>query len=191
MNNAGNDVTTLLRAVHQGRPGAADELLAQVYSELHAIARRKMSQVPRTDTLQPTALVHEAYMRLFGGSGPNWANRRHFFFAAARAMHHILVEQARRHAAKKRGGGCERIDLDEGSFEASQSREFLSLDQAIGNLEANHPRVAQVVVLRFFGGLKLDQVAKTLEVSSATVRRDWAFAKAWLREALENAPEEP
>ena len=191
MKTTGEGVTTLLLAVHQGRPGAADELLALVYAELHGIARKKMTQVPRSDTLQPTALVHEAYLRLFGKTNPTWANRRHFFFAAARAMHDILVEQARRHAARKRGGNRERIDLDEGAIVASQSEELLALNEAIERLEAIHPRVAKIVMLRFFGGLKHDEVARTLETSSATVRRDWTFAKAWLRDALGEVPQHP
>lgn len=177
-------VTALLQAVRDGRPGASDELLHVVGDELRKIARGQLRRLPVTDLLQPTALLHEAYIKLFGGEQPSWEGRNHFFWAAARAMHDILVDQARRRGAQKRGGGHRRVALHDDLPEQRQSHEVLAVSETLKRLSEVHPRPAEVVLLRFFGGLSHEEVAQTLEISSATARREWTFARAWLRDAL-------
>jgi len=178
------EVTALLRAVDEGRRGAADELLHVVYSELHGMAERQMSKQPSAHTLQPTALVHEAYLRMFGKENAGWENSRHFYWAAARAMHDILTERARRHSTQKRGGDRRRVALDVDAVLASESDELLAISEAVKQLEVDYPEAGQVVMLRFFGGLTHEETAETLQLSSATVRRRWTFAKAWLHSRL-------
>ncbi len=161
-------ITRLLAAARGGEPTAAPELLALVYDELRRLAHHKMAVVPPGDTLQPTALVHEAYLRLFGRDGPEWKGRAHFFNAAARAMRDIIVEQARRHASLKRGGDRKRITLDE----------------ALHRLEETDSTSAQVVMLRYFAGLTVHDTARAMDVSPATVDRYWRYARAWLRRRI-------
>jgi RNA polymerase sigma factor (TIGR02999 family) len=177
-------ITDLLYAVERGIDGAADRLLNAVYTELRGIARRKVSDQPASATLQPTALVHEAYLRMFGNDGGSWENRRHFYFAAARAMHDILVERARRHRAKRRGGDLVRVDLSEAALLDGQAADVLATSDAVRALEAVDQTAAAVVNLRFYGGLTHEETSQVLGLSSATVRRRWTFARAWLHEAL-------
>jgi RNA polymerase sigma factor (TIGR02999 family) len=183
MNGAGPaHVTQLLADARAGRGTAAARLIELVYAELRRLARHQMAKVPSGDTLQPTALVHEAYMRLIGREGPEWEDRAHFFNAAARAMRDIIVEQARRHASRKRGGDRKRITLDESILSTeTQSEDLLALDEALHGLEESDPIGAQVVMLRYFAGLTIEDTARAMNISAATVDRHWRYARAWLR----------
>lgn len=185
---ASNEITELLVAVADGSHDAESALFACVYTELHRMACAAWRSTPASDTLQPTALVHEMYARLFRDRDPNWESRRHFFFAASRAMHDILVEQARRHASLKRGGGRRRELLtgDERGRVTAQADEIMGIREAVDALRREHEIAAQVLMLHYFGGLSHDDVAELLELSTATVRRRWAFAKSWIREYLES-----
>jgi RNA polymerase sigma factor (TIGR02999 family) len=177
-----NEVTRILSAVEQGDPHAAEQLLPLIYDELRQLAVQKLAQEQPGQTLQATALVHEAYLRLVDVEhAPHWDSRGHFFAAAAEAMRRILVEQARRHGAHKRGGGRERLDLPE-LAEPTQDDpvDLLALDEALNKLEALHPQKAQVVKLRFFAGCSLEETAQLLGIARATAQRHWAFARAWL-----------
>lgn len=180
------DVTRLLEAVGSGSEDAAHSLLEVVYQELRLVARNRLVGQPGSATIEPTALVHEAYLRLLGGNTPQWANRNHFFAAAARSMRDIVIEHARRRATLKRGGGRHRLILDESrvvSFD--QPEELLSLDDALDRLESAAPVSAQIVMLRFFAGLTVSEVAAALELSVSSVERHWSFAKAWLHRDLD------
>ena len=183
-----SDVTTLLAAIGGGDRRAASELLPLVYGELRRLAVSRMAKLPPGQTLQPTALVHEAYMRLVGDADPGWHSRGHFFGAAAQAMRDILVEHARRKARYKHGGDRRRVDLrdsaPDAAFEASDfglpAKQILAIDAAMGRLSHEHPRQADVVMYRYFAGLPTELVAEIMGVSSRTVERDWRFARAWL-----------
>jgi RNA polymerase sigma factor (TIGR02999 family) len=177
-----NDVTRILSDVEQGDPQAAEQLLPLVYEELRKMAAQKLAQEAPGQTLQATALVHEAYLRLVDvEKAQHWDSRGHFFVAAAEAMRRILVESARRHHALKRGGGLERIDLPELPETARDDPlDLVALDEALKRLEALHPQKAQVVKLRFFAGSSLEETAQTLGISRATAQRHWAYARAWL-----------
>lgn len=165
---------------------AADELLPQLYDELRDMARRKMEREPRGQTLQATALVHEAYVRLVGDRDPGWSGRAHFLGAAAEAMHRILIERARAKGRLKRGGGRLRVDLtDLATLDGAPDADLLALDEALVRLEARDARKAKVVVLRFYGGLSIEEIAQALSVSPATVKSDWNFALAWLQRELD------
>ncbi len=177
-------VTRLLHDVSQKRSGSQEALMEVVYAELRSIARRQMSSVRPGAPLQPTALVHEAYIRLFGKVEASWENRGHFFWAAARAMRDILVEHARQCASQKRGGRFRRVALTEDIVLRTQSDEILALDEALNCLEREYPDAAQVVVLRFFGGMNHSEVATSLGLSEPTVRRRWSLARAWLHKAM-------
>jgi RNA polymerase sigma factor (TIGR02999 family) len=182
-----HDVTRLLFELQQGREGAADQLVPLVYLELRDLAVHYMRAERADHTLQPTALVHEAYMRLVDQRNASWQNRSHFFGIAAQAMRRILVDHARRKRASKREGG-ERVTLDESVAEAQErSVDVLALDDALTKLAALDPRQAKVVELRFFGGLDIEQTAESLGVSPATVKRDWTFARAFLQREMEGA----
>jgi RNA polymerase sigma factor (TIGR02999 family) len=175
-------VTQLLEAVREGRPHAAEELAPLVYDELRKLARAKLCQEAPGHTLQPTALVHEAYLRLIGpGDQPAWDSRRHFFAAAAEAMRRILVDSARRKRRLKRGGQMERQPLDEDRIAAPEvDGELLELDAALDALIAKDPRKAELVKLRYFAGLTMQQAAAALGIGISTADRDWAYARAWL-----------
>lgn len=178
-------VTQMLRAASDGDPKAAADLLPLVYSELRKLAKARMAKTPPGNTLQPTALVHEAYMRLVGSDDPSWDNRGHFFAAAAQAMRRVLVEQARRKASIKHGGGRKRVDLEgrEPIFEPPTG-DLLALDEALTRLEEADPRQARVVELRYFAGLTTEETASALGVSTRTVEREWRFARALLFDLL-------
>jgi len=181
-----NDVTRILSAIEQGDSHAAEQLLPLVYGELRRLAALKLAQEKPGQTLEATALVHEAYLRLVeserrGSSPPHWDSRGHFFVAAAQAMRRILVEQARRKRRARHGGGMKRIDLGEAcSLMEPLSNDLLGLDEALTRLAALNPIRAEVVKLRFFAGLTMADVAKTLGISKPTAERYWAFARTWL-----------
>jgi RNA polymerase sigma factor (TIGR02999 family) len=181
-----DDVTRLLSASAQGDPHAAAELLPLVYDELRRLAAQRLAQEAPGQTLQATALVHEAYLRLVGDSRDAWDNRWHFFAAAAEAMRRILVEQARRKGRVRHGGGKNRIDLEEAcSLVESPSDDLLALDEALTRLAALNPLRAEVVKLRFFTGMTMAEVAQTLGISLPTAERYWAFARTWLYAELQ------
>ena len=192
-----NDVTRMLSAAGAGDPEAAARLLPLVYGELRRLAAQRMSHEPAGQTLQPTALVHEAYLRLVGvdqGRQPQWNGRGHFFAAAAEAMRRILVEHARRRNSLKAGGQWHRVDaagVDVAVPESGSPLDVLALDEALGRLEREDRRKAEVVKLRFFGGLTNDQAAEVLGISSATAENDWAYARAWLRLQLDGGGDAP
>ena len=174
-------VTRLLEAIRTGDQDASGRLLELVYGELRSIARRQMARVPKGDTLQPTALVNEAYLRLFGKDELNWEGRAHFLNAAARAMRDILVEQARKHASRKRGGDRRRLPFDDVTLSVTEDADdLIALDEALRELEATNERSTQIVMLRFFAGLTVDDTAHAMGISDATVERHWRYARAWL-----------
>ena len=173
--------TQLLRAASRGEVDAAAELLPLVYSELRKLAKAQMAKSPPGHTLEPTALVHEAYLRLVGADGPEWHGRSHFFFAAARAMRDILVEHARQKASRKRGGSRTRVDPGNLTLAVhAQADDLLALDEALQSLEQAHERRYRVVMLRFYIGLTLEQIAALLGVTTRTVTNDWRLARARL-----------
>lgn len=185
-------ITQILEAVASGDAHASEQLLPLVYSELRKLAESRLAKTPPGNTLQPTALVHEAYLRLVGDQNPGWEGRHHFFGAAARAMRDILVEQARRKARIKHGGERRRADvnLDELSREPDTT-EILAVNDALEELEKVDARSAQVVVLRYFGGLTETETAAILEVSESTVVRDWRYARTWLYRKLKQGGRDP
>lgn len=167
---------------------AAAELLPAVYEELIALARSRMAREPRGASIQATALVHEAYLRLVGDADPGWNGRGHFFASAARAMRRILVEQARARASEKRGGGWVRVTLEESAVLAPEpDLEVLALDEALARLETHDARKAQVVALKHFAGLELEEIGAALGLSVSTVKNDWAYARAWLHREMERS----
>jgi RNA polymerase sigma factor (TIGR02999 family) len=180
-------VTRLLADASSGDAAALERLLDIVYAELRAIAAQRMSEERRAHTLQATALVHEAYLRLFGTGNPHFANRAHFFHAAAEAMRKILIDHARARNALKRGGGKAALQIEGVAdlIDTPNLDGFLSLDDAISRLNGVDPQAASVVRLRFYAGLGEAGVAGALGLSERTVRREWAFARAWLRDSLE------
>jgi RNA polymerase sigma factor (TIGR02999 family) len=178
-------VTELLRAAQAGDAAAAERLLAVVYEQLHQLARARMAQLPPGQTLQPTALVHEAYLRLTDKADVAWESRRHFFFAAGRAMRDILVEQARRRAGPVRGGGRRRQELDEAcTVIEPPSVDVLAVHEALEELEKQDPLKAQIVLLRYFSGMTTDETAEVLGLSASTLDRKWRYIRAWLLERL-------
>jgi RNA polymerase sigma factor (TIGR02999 family) len=182
--SAMSDVTTILSAIDSGDPRAAEELLPLVYDELRRLARQKMAQECPGQTLDATGLVHEAYVRLVKAQ-QSWNSRGHFFMAAAEAMRRILIEQARRKGRLRHGGGRARIDLDQLDVaDATVAEALLELDQALQHLAEEEPAVVQVVQLRYFAGLTIDQTAEALAISVRTANRHWAYAKAWLYQQL-------
>ena len=181
-----SDVTRILLQIEQGDPHAACELLPLVYDELRRLATRKLAQEQDGQTLQATALVHEAYLRLVGDQ--HFDHRGHFFAAAAEAMRRILVDRARERNSLKRGGDRTRLRFDQLHLEAEQTpAEFLALHEALQRLEAQDQRKADLVKLRYFAGLTNAQAAEALEISTSTADNDWAYARAWLRLELENS----
>lgn len=182
------DVTRILSQIEQGDHNAADQLLPLVYNELRKLAAAKMAQENPGQTLQATALVHDAYLRLVDvEKAQHWSSRGHFFGAAAEAMRRILVENARRKAGPKAGGDRDRIDLACADPEANTNGsqiDLIALDEALDRLAAQHPRKAELVKLRFFAGLTNDQTAEVLGITSRTAFSDWDYAKAWLKVEL-------
>lgn len=176
------DVTRILSAIEQGDPHAAEKLLPLVYDELRKLATRKMAREKPGQTLQATALVHEAYVRLVDDEKVrHWDSRGHFFAAAAEAMRRILVDGARRRGAEKRGGQFERIDLPDIAQSATEEPvDLLALDEALKKFEVLHPQKADVVKLRYFAGCTLEETAQAIGIARATAQRHWAFARAWL-----------
>jgi RNA polymerase sigma factor (TIGR02999 family) len=175
------NVTRILNAIEQGDARATEELLPLVYEELRRLAAQKMAQEKPGQTLQATALVHEAYIRLVEARDQNWSSRGHFFKAAAEAMRRILVENARRKQRLKRGGNRERLTLNEAAITTDrQDLDLLALDEALARLEAEDPEKASLVKLRYFAGLTTSQSAEILKVSLPTANRHWSYARSWL-----------
>ncbi len=178
-------VTQLLRAIGAGDPAAQHELLPVVYVELRSLARGRMAAEAPGHTLQTTALVHEAYLRLLGEGDATWENRRHFYGAASEAMRRILVEHARRRQTRKRGGDRRRVDLEMigGAFD-EEPADTLSLDRSMEELKQRDERMYDIAMLRHFCGLTNEQTARALDISPRTVRREWGYARLWLRKAM-------
>jgi len=180
------DITRLLRAATAGDAAAHDELIPLVYAELRAIARGQLSRERKDHTLNPTALVHEAYLRLARLDALEWQDRTHFYAVAARAMRNLLVDHALRRKTAKRGGGVPDVPLDDvGDLPGVDPEQVLTLDAALDALEKRNPRHARIVELRFFTGLTIEETAAALEISPATVKRDWHLLRAWLARELE------
>ena len=179
------EITELVGKARRGESDATARLIPLLYEELRRMAARMMARERNAGTLQPTALVHEAYLRLLGDGTAEWQNRAHFMGAAALAMRRILVDHARKRSRMKRGAGRERITLadDHAQYETSPE-DLLALDQALAGLEARDAEMARVVELRYFGGLTIDETAEAMAISERTVRRHWSAARAWLHRAL-------
>jgi RNA polymerase sigma factor (TIGR02999 family) len=179
------EITTLLRAHAAGDPLALEQLLPRVYEELRRIARNRLRHERADHTLAPTELVHEAFLELVPLAGVDWRSRAHFFAIASRAMRNVLVDHAVRRNAQKRGGGAAAVPLDENSGIVEQPLDdLIALSDALDRLERLNERQARVVECRFFGGLSLEETATALDISAATVSRDWTFARAWLHREL-------
>ena len=184
--NRVSDVTQILERVEQGDGKAAEELLPLVYEELRRLAAARMAQEAAGNTLQPTALVHEAWLRLVGAPEQDWNSRNHFFMAAAQAMRRILIERARQKARLKRGGDQQRVQLNELELATNADSETLLLiEEAMERLATADPVKARLVELRFFTGLSLEEAAQVLGVSTPTAKRYWAYARAWLFQEIE------
>jgi RNA polymerase sigma factor (TIGR02999 family) len=188
-----NEVTHILSALEQGDPHAAEQLLPLVYDELRQLAAAKLAQERPGQTLQATALVHEAYLRLVDvDKAQHWNSRGHFFAAAAEAMRRILVENARRKKRRKRGGGLKRVDLDEVDLACTSSPdELLALDDALTRLAAEDPAAGQLVNLRYFAGLSVEEAADALGIARSSAYERWAYARAWLRCELQGGSDGP
>ena len=180
------DATELLHSSVNGDKRAADQLAERVYGELHTIAERLLRHERSDHTLQATALVHEAYVRLVGSTDPGWQGRAHFFGAAARAMRDILADHLKRKGSLKRGGHSRRVGEDTAGELSCDgpSDDVLAVEEVLGEFEREYPRKAEVVTLSFFGGLTAEEIAEVLGLSTRTVERDWSFAKAWLNGRL-------
>lgn len=182
------DVTQLLNAIESGEAKAADQLIPLIYDELRRVAAAKMAKLPPGQTLQPTALVHEAWLRIQHSQTPAkpWSNRWHFFAAAAESMRRILVDQARRKARVKHGGDRQRIDLEELPLAApSDDEKILEIHDALSQLEQENEAIATVVKLKFFAGLTSSEIATLMDISEKTVQRHWSFAKTWLYQSIQ------
>ncbi|MCA8960587.1 MAG: sigma-70 family RNA polymerase sigma factor [Planctomycetes bacterium] len=180
------NVTRLIRAVERGEGGATDELLVAVYDELRKLARSRMRREPAGHTLQATALVHEAYLRILGGDeGAHWDHRGHFFAAVGTAMRRILVERARRYRALRHGGERARVEFeDELAIEPPPGVDLVALDDALESLARQDPRMVEIINLRYFAGLSVEETAAAMGISDRTVKREWSVARAWLYKAL-------
>jgi RNA polymerase sigma factor (TIGR02999 family) len=181
-----SDVTQILEAVGRGEENASEQLLPMIYQDLRRLAASMLSQEPAGQTLQATALVHEAYVRLAGAEEKqNWKHRGHYFAAAAEAMRRILVEQARRKHRVKHGGEHHRVEMDDERLVCSvPSDQLLAIDEALERFAQEEPDKAQLVKLRFFAGLSIEEAAETLGISRATASRHWTYARAWLHDAV-------
>jgi len=186
MASSPQQISQLLVAWSNGDKAAVDQLMPLVYGELRRMAKRCMAGQPQGHTLQTTALIHEAYLKLVGQEGKRWQNRAHFFGVAAQAMRHILVDYARNRHAAKRGGEARIVSLDEAALVTKdQASDMVALDDALNRLAELAPRQSRVVELRFFGGMSVEETAEVLKVSPETVTRDWRMAKAWLMRELQ------
>jgi RNA polymerase sigma factor (TIGR02999 family) len=187
MLEAMSEVTRMLSAIDNGDAQAVEQLLPLIYDELRSLAKKKLAQEAPGQTLQATALVHEAYLRLLGtGQGQHWKNRGHFLAAAAEAMRRILVDRARRKRSQKRGGDRNRVPLDEAHLATDEDAdEILAVDEALARLAAADAQAAELVKLRYFAGLSIPEAAEALNISPRSADRLWAYARAWLRRAIE------
>jgi RNA polymerase sigma factor (TIGR02999 family) len=186
------EITRLLQQMREGDPEAAEQLLSHIYPELRALAYAKMAHEAPGQTLQPTALVHEAWLRLGGGEGGRFPSRAYFFAAAGEAMRRILVENARRKKRLKHGGNLERVDIENvGLASPLPDDDLLALDEALTRLAELHPRAAELVKVLFFVELTQEQAAKELSISVPTVERRWAFARAWLFREIQRSRNPP
>lgn len=184
-NTPEKEVTRLLAAWSEGKSEAIDELMPLVYEELRRMAKSYMNSQPSGHTLQTTALIHEAYLKLADQREKRWQNRAHFFAVAAQAMRHILVDHARSHKTEKRGGETQIVSLDDVAIISNErADELVALDEALQNLSVLDERKSKVVELRYFGGLSVEETAEVLKISQETVMRDWRFAKTWLLREL-------
>jgi RNA polymerase sigma factor (TIGR02999 family) len=182
-----SDATRILQSVESGDARAADELLPLVYEELRRLAAARMAHESPNQTLQPTALVHEAWLRLTGNKDVKWQGRAHFFGAAAEAMRRILIDNARRKRARRRGGGRQQLDIADLDIAApAKEQELLDMDEALETFAALDPRKAELVKLRYFVGLTLEESAQILGISPPTAKRWWAYARAWLYRHIQN-----
>jgi RNA polymerase sigma factor (TIGR02999 family) len=188
-----NDVTRILSAIDQGDPAAPEQLLPLVYEELRKLAAARLAHEKPGQTLQATALLHEAYVRLVDQKSPQrWDSRRHFFAAAAEAMRRILIESARRKSRQKHGGESCRKELDENDWiTATTPDQLLAVDEALCRLSHEDPTAAEIVKLRYFAGMSLDEIAQVLDVHRATAFRQWAYARAWIRAELQPDSQPP
>ena len=183
-----SDVTQILQSIRAGDDDAAEDLMPLIYEELRQLAASKLAREAPGQTLQATALVHEAWLRVSQGQGQQWDGRAHFFAAAAEAMRRILVDNARRKKALKRGGDQDRIEFNELNIVAeTQDDELLAIHEALDKLGQEDPIVAELVKLRFFAGLKIDEAALALDISRSTAKRHWNYAKAWLYNAIKDS----
>lgn len=179
-----SDVTVLLDAIREGDESAYDRLIPLIYDDLRRLAASRMRRERPDHTLQPTELVNEAFLRLAGGPS-RWENRAHFFGAAAEAMRRVLIDHARKRSSQKRGGGAEHVTFQDLAVQAEDPEvDLLALDDALTALAEVDPRLSQVVHLRYFAGLSVEETAELLQVSPATVKRDWTYARAWLYERM-------
>lgn len=188
-----NDVTRILTAIERGDAQTSEDLLPVVYNELRRIAAHKMSHEPAGHTLQPTALVHEAWLQLVDSRNQSWQNRAHFFGAAAEAMRRILIARARRKYTQRRGSGAQHLDVDDLEIAApAPDDQLLALNEALDRFAILEPQQAELVKLRYFIGLKIDEAADVLGISDATAKRWWAYARAWLyRQVQESSNDRP
>jgi RNA polymerase sigma factor (TIGR02999 family) len=187
-----SEVTQILSAIEQGNARAAEKLLPLVYDELRLLAAQRLAQEKPGQTLQATALVHEAYLRLVDvEKAQHWNSRGHFFAAAAEAMRRILIDNARRKRRPKHAGDRKRVELDEALSVAEPGVDLLALDEALDRLAAQEPAKAQLVKLRYFAGLSLEEAAACLGISAATAKRSWTVARAWLYAALSETGDDP
>ena len=183
-----SEATLLLTAVEQGDPKAAEKLLELLYEELRRLAASKMAREAPGQTLQPTALVHEAWLRLVGSQNPKFENRAHFFSAAAEAMRRILIDRARRKLRIRHGGSLERVDLEGQDLAApADDEQLLAVHEALDNLAKDHPVQAEVVKLRYFVGMTNEETAEVMGVSVATVKNYWTFARTWIFNEIKNS----
>jgi RNA polymerase sigma factor (TIGR02999 family) len=180
-----SEVTRILTAIEQGDAKSTDELLPVVYNELRRLAAYKMANEPAGHTLQPTALVHEAWLKLVDSPSQSWQNRAHFFGAAAEAMRRLLIARARRKGRQRRGSGAEHVDMDELEIASpAPADQLLALNEALDRFAALEPEQAELVKLRYFVGLKIEESAEVLGISEATAKRWWTYARAWLLEEI-------
>jgi RNA polymerase sigma factor (TIGR02999 family) len=187
-----SDVTRVLSQIEQGDPTAAEQLLPLVYNELRKLAAVRLAEEKPGQTLQATALVHEAYVRLVGDAGQAWDSRGHFFAAAAEAMRRILVENARRKNRVKHGGDLDRVDVELAELPTRmEAEELIALDEALERLQREDPLKARLVTLRFFGGLTIEQASEVLGISRVSAHRYWTFARAWLHQEISGEPLNP